>query len=42
MGYPTYSADLSVDTDLNYTVSGNDVTVWTTEETTLAKYQFLP
>ncbi|MDD7614627.1 MAG: bacterial Ig-like domain-containing protein, partial [Clostridiaceae bacterium] len=42
MGYPTYSADLSVDTDLNYTVSGNDVTVWTTEATTLAKYQFLP
>ncbi|MEE1245894.1 MAG: bacterial Ig-like domain-containing protein [Acutalibacteraceae bacterium] len=42
MAYPTYSADTSVDTDLNYTVSGNDVTVWTTEETTLAKYQFLP
>ena len=42
MGYPTYSANTSVETDLNYTVSGNDVTAWTTESTTLAKYQFLP
>ena len=42
MGYPTYAADASVETDLNYTVSGNDVTAWTTESTTLAKYQFLP
>ena len=42
MGYPTYAADASVETDLNYSVSGNDVTAWTTESTTLAKYQFLP
>ena len=42
MGYPTYAADASVETDLNYAVSGNDVTAWTTESTTLAKYQFLP
>ena len=42
MGYPTYAADTSVETDLNYSVSGNDVTAWTTESTTLAKYQFLP
>ena len=42
MGYPTYAADASVETDLNYEVSGNDVTAWTTESTTLAKYQFLP
>ena len=42
MGYPTYAADASVETDLNYAVSGNDVTAWTTEGTTLAKYQFLP
>ena len=42
MGYPTYAADMAVETDLNYEVSGNDVTAWTTESTTLAKYQFLP
>ena len=42
MGYPSYAADTSVETDLNYEVSGNDVTAWTTENTTLAKYQFLP
>ena len=42
MGYPTYAANTSVETDLNYEVSGNDVTAWTTESTTLAKYQFLP
>ena len=42
MGYPTYAADMAVETDLNYAVSGNDVTAWTTESTTLAKYQFLP
>ena len=33
---------MAVETDLNYAVSGNDVTAWTTESTTLAKYQFLP
>ena len=42
MGYPTYAADMAVETDLNYEVSGNNVTAWTTESTTLAKYQFLP
>ena len=42
MGYPTYAADASVETDLNYAISGNDVTAWTTESTTLAKHQFLP
>ncbi len=42
MAFPTYAADTSVETDLNYTVNGNDVTAWTTESTTLAKYQFLP
>ena len=42
MAFPTYAADTSVETDLNYTVSGNDVTAWTTESTTLAKHQFLP
>ena len=42
MGFPTYSADPLVETDFNYIVEGNDVTAWTSEETTLAKYQFLP
>lgn len=42
MGYPTYAADTTVETDLNYSVLGNDITVWTTEQTTLPKYQFLP
>ncbi len=42
MAFPTYAADTSVETDINYTVSGNDVTAWTTESTTLAKHQFLP
>lgn len=42
MGYPSYDADSSVETDISYRINGNTVTVWTEGPTRAEKYQFLP
>lgn len=41
VGYPQYTAT-SKATDINYKVSYNDISVWTSSATTAEKYQFLP
>ena len=42
IGYPSYRASSSVDTDINYDIDGNTVTAWTSAETTNIQNQFLP
>ncbi|MEE1065750.1 MAG: bacterial Ig-like domain-containing protein, partial [Acutalibacteraceae bacterium] len=40
--YPSYREHADSDTDFNYEIEGNDVTVWSTEKTTAVQLQFLP
>jgi hypothetical protein len=42
IGYPTYAASSGVDTDINYSIDGNNVTAWSTASSTNEQYQFLP
>jgi hypothetical protein len=40
--YPTYSEHADINTDFNYIIDGNDLTVWSTEKTTAVQEQFMP
>ena len=40
--YPSYREHADSDTDFNYDIEGNDITVWSTENTTAVQMQYLP
>ena len=42
ISYPSYTEHADSDTDFNYVIEGNDITVWSTQDTTAVQLQFLP
>lgn len=42
IGYPSYSANPNIETDISYTIENNNITVWTDGPTKSEKYQYIP